>query len=153
MADNNDSTRTMPTLDPEALARAERAVAALGDSFVDRLQNDIVKIRALTDALALSPEPPNKVSIESIYTFAHDIRGQGGSFGYPLLTEIGGSLSDFLERRGSGINQNDTSVLQAHLDAAAAIVSNAMTGDGDATARALVDSLETLVQKRLTGQS
>lgn len=152
MADKDDRTRTMPALDPEALARAERAVAALGDSFVEQLKNDIVTIRTLTQTLALSPEPPNKASIEPIYTFAHDIRGQGGSFGYPLLTEIGGSLSDFIERRGSEINQNDITVLQAHLDAAAGIVSCTMTGDGDATSRALLDTLETLVQKRLTSQ-
>lgn len=153
MADKDDGTRFMPALDPEALARAERAVTALGDGFVERLQSELIEIRMHVDRLVQAPDAPNTCSVKTVSAFAHDMRGQGGTFGYPLLSEIGNSLTYFLEGRQGSLCEGDADVLFAHLDAATAIISNAMSGDGDVTSRALIGSLDALVQKRLTGQS
>jgi len=132
------------------LARAEHAVAALSDGFVERIQRDLSETRARVDEIAQDPKEPE---VKRLFGFAHDLRGQGGSFGYPLLTEIGGSLCHFLESREYRLEADDIAVLHAHLDAAAAIVSGAMAGEGDAVSQALIASLGALVQKRLTGQS
>ena len=153
MADKGDSTRIMPALDPEALARAERAVAALGDGFMERLKIELVEIRAHADGLAQTPDAQNSASVATILAFAHDLSGQGGTFGYSLLSEAGNSLTHFLEQRKGCLRKGDADVLHAHLDAAAAIISYEMSGDGDVTSRALICRLDDLVQKRLTGQS
>jgi chemotaxis protein histidine kinase CheA len=140
----------MPDIDPEILARAERAVAALGDEFVARVGNELPEYRALVKQSGFET---NDKSLKSIFTFAHDLRGQGGSFGYPLLSEIGTSLCKFVETREHRLAAGDTIVFSAHIDVASAIIANGMAGEGDAVARTLVDSLASLVQKRLKEQS
>lgn len=150
MADKGHSTRIIPALDPEALARAERAVAALGDGFVDRFKGELVEIRAHAEALAQTADAQKNSSVEAVLAFAHDPRGQGGTFGYPLLSEIGNSLTYFLEHRTACFRKDDADVLHAHFDAAAAILSNATAGEGNVTARALIGSFEPVENKILS---
>ena len=101
IGDKDDSTRIIPALDPEALARAEPAVAALGDGFVDRLKGELVEIRAHAEALAQTVDAQNNSSVEAVLTFTHDLRGQDGTFGYPLLSEIG-RLDALVRKRLTG---------------------------------------------------
>lgn len=139
MADDDD----IPGLDPDILARAEQAVAALGDDFVAQTQDALAAHRErLADGM-------DGEMLRDLFAFAHDMRGQGGSFGYPLLSEIGESLCHFLEGRDYVMAEDDPVVLQSHLDAAAALLAGDVAGDGDDVSRALVDSLTQLVGKRL----
>ncbi|NKB59825.1 MAG: hypothetical protein GKS00_26240 [Alphaproteobacteria bacterium] len=125
------------------------AVAALGIEFVDRIKNELSENRTHVEHAG---DDPAALDIKQIFTFAHDMRGQGGSFGYPLISEIGGSLCHFIESRDHSFQADDITVLRAHLDAANAIISSAMSGEGDTVSRALIDSLDALVRKQLTGQ-
>lgn len=142
----SDEEDDFPGIDPEILARAEQAVAALGADFIVQTQEALNARRALLESAV---EPPQGDALRDIFAFAHDLRGQGGSFGYPLLSEIGGSLCAFVEARDFQLANGDTAVLQSHLDAAAAIVADDIAGDGDSVSRALVESLIELVGKRL----
>ena len=146
MADNNDD---MPGIDPEILARAEQAVAALGGDFIDQTKKSLEAHRNRLDAAS---DPPNRDALREVFSFAHDMRGQGGSFGYPLLSEIGGSLCHFLETREFQLVGGDNVVIRSHFDAAAAILADEIAGDGDPVSQALVVSLLELVAKRLQDQ-
>ena len=143
MGDDNDD---IPGIDPEILARAEQAVAALGGDFIEQTKAALEAHRAQlesTEAL------PGAEMLRDIFAFAHDLRGQGGSFGYPLLSSIGESLCHFLEARDFSLSADDDTVIRAHLEAAAAILSNRTAGDGDAISKALLGSLAELVGNRL----
>lgn len=140
----------MPPIDPEILARAERAVAALGDGFTAQAQQAIDAQReCLNDIAGL----PDAEALRGFFTFAHDLRGQGGSFGYPALTAIGDTLCRFLEARDGRAVDGDDIVIRTHFDAAAAVLAGGVHDESDPVARALVESLDQLVRKRLTGQS
>ena len=135
-----------PGIDPEILARAEQAVAALGGDFIVQTRDTLDAHRA---RLAAAAEAPQDDALRDIFSFAHDLRGQGGSFGYPLLSEIGGSLCAFLEARDFQLAAGDAVVIKSHFDAAAAIAGDEIAGNGDSVSQALVDSLTELVGKRL----
>lgn len=143
MADNNDD---ITGIDPEILARAERAVAALGGDFIDQTKEALDDHRTRLDRTAGLPDGD---SPREIFSFAHDLRGQGGSFGYPLLSEIGGSLCQFLEARDFQLIDGDKVVVHSHFDAVAAILADEIAGDGDTVSQALVAGLLELVAKRL----
>ena len=143
MTDSNDE---IPGIDPEILARAEQAVAALGGDFVDQTK---MTLDAHRTQLEEPTELPQGDMPRDVFSFAHDLRGQGGSFGYPLLSLIGGLLCAFLEARDFRLTEGDAVVLQSHFDAAAAIFADEIRGEGDATSQALVTSLSELVDKRL----
>lgn len=147
MADNNDD---IPSIDPEILARAEQAVAALGGDFIDQTKEALDEHRTCLDQAA---GLPNGDALRDFFSFAHDLRGQGGSFGYPLLSEIGGSLCQFLEARDFQLIDGDKVVVHSHFDAAAAILTDEIAGDGDTVSQALVAGLLELVAKRLQDQT
>lgn len=83
----------LPELSPEALARAEAALAALSDDFRAWAEVDLARLRA-----ALDPFQP-----ESLFAIAHDIKGQAGTFGYPAATELANRLCRLLEAGGADV--------------------------------------------------
>ena len=132
-------------IDEEVLARAEAAVAALQASYVEWIWNDI-GILEQAHAAALAEPSARASEIERIGGAAHDIRGQGGSFGYPLMTTIGSSLCDFcraITRRDDG----QLEVIRAHIDAMKAVIDNRLEGNGGAQGAELVGLLEDAVEK------
>jgi chemotaxis protein histidine kinase CheA len=147
VANNNDD---IPGIDPEILARAEQAVAALGGDFIDQTKEALDAHRNHLDQTAGLPSVDEA---HEIFSFAHDLRGQGGSFGYPLLSEIGGSLCHFLEAREFQLIDGDKVVIHSHFDAAAAILADEIAGDGDTVSQALVAGLLELVVRRLQGKT
>lgn len=142
-----DSDDDIPGIDPEILARAEQAVAALGGDFVDQTKATLDAHRAQLEETSGLPQDD---ALRDIFSFAHDLRGQGGSFGYPLLSTIGGSLCAFLEARDFRLKDGDMVVVRSHFDAVAAILADEIAGEGDAVSQALVDSLAELADKRLS---
>lgn len=82
-----DGDDDFPDLDPEALARAEAALAALSDAYLAWADADLAKLRA-----AMEPFRP-----EALFAVAHDIKGQAGTFGFPLVTELAHRLCRALE--------------------------------------------------------
>ncbi len=147
---DDENSSGMPKIDPEILARAEEAVAALGVDFVSETR------RGLSENLATVTQTgfeSNSGAIGTVFEFAHDMRGQGSTFGYPLLSAIGTSLCAFVEAREHHLVTGDAAVFSAHFDAAAAILTNEMTGEGDPVAQALLKDLGDLVQNRLSTQT
>ena len=141
-----DSKDEIPGIDPEIWARAEQAVAALGGDFVDQTKMTLDAHRTQLEEMT---ELPQGDMLRDVFSFAHDLRGQGGSFGYPLLSSIGGSLCAFLEARDFRLTEGDAVVLRSHFDAAAAILTDEIGGEVDAILQALVTNLSELVDKHL----
>ena len=141
-----DSDDEIPGIDPEILARAEQVVAALGGNFVYQTK---MTLDAHRTQLEETTELPQGDMLRDVFSFAHDLRGQGGSFGYPLLSSIGGSLCAFLEARDFRLTEGDAVVLRSHFDAAATILTDEIGGEVDAILQALVTSLSELVDKHL----
>ncbi|MFX8758852.1 Hpt domain-containing protein, partial [Acinetobacter baumannii] len=54
---------------------------------------------------------------KGVFRVAHDIKGQAGTFGYPLITRVAGSLTAFIER----FNRAELS-LSEHLDSVTALI-------------------------------
>lgn len=147
MADNNDD---IPGIDPEILVRAQRAEAALGGDFIDQTKEALDNHRT---RLYRTAGLPDGETLHAIISYAHDLRGRVGSFGYPLLSEIGGSLCQFLEARDFQLIVGDKVVVHSHFDAAAAILVDEIAGDGDTISQALVAGLLELAAKRLQGRT
>ena len=86
---------------------------------------------------------------EEINLLGHELRGQGGTFGYPLITIFGKMLFDVT---GEGCAQDDNAVeiVKAHIDAMRAVIREKISGDGGQVGRALLKSLEAVIEKQST---
>jgi len=126
--------------DMAALERAEQALGELEKDFSTWMRDEADVLEASRRSLFGSPGDPELR--HALYRAAHDIRGQGRTFGYPLAAEFADGLCDLVE----GAENLDADVLQlidAHIDAIHAVVRDDVRDRGDALARALVAELKT----------
>jgi hypothetical protein len=63
-----------------------------------------------------------------MYDIAHEVRGQGGSFGFPLISAIGDSLCRFLDGRKS-LGERELDVVQIHVLAMKAVFRQGLKGE------------------------
>ena len=109
-------------------------------------------IRARTeseDALSAEPGRPqsNKKHIANINRIAHELRGQSGTFDYPLITKLSKSLYEATADPGRQITADRKKLIDAHIDAIRTVFKNRITGDGGETGLALLHDIEVAVRK------
>ena len=129
-------------VDPEAVKRAEAAIAGLKGRFERDASEQVVRLQNLQARFAAGAEPGE--TLAEIFQLAHELRGQAGTFGYDLLSRVGNLLCRYAERGDIG-SARGASVLKALIDALAAILARKAEGDGDALGRELLRELEHLV--------
>ncbi|MGZ3304249.1 MAG: Hpt domain-containing protein, partial [Asticcacaulis sp.] len=71
-------------LDAQAVAKAEAALAGLADQFEDWLLDEIKKLEAVQ--AQIKAEGLNPENSEQLFFRAHDLKGLGTTYGYPLIT-------------------------------------------------------------------
>ena len=76
-----------------------------------------------------------------INLLALELRGQGGTFGYPLISTFGKMLYD-ATIEGCREDDNAVEIVKAHIDAMGAVLREKVAGDGGEVGRALLASLK-----------
>ncbi len=76
----------------------------------------------------------------------HNVKGQGSSFGYPLMTRVGDSLSRLLKGL-EGPDQSGLKLIAAHINTLRAVMDNDIKGGGGELGEKLAGRLEGLVDK------
>jgi len=94
------------------------------------------------------PDPVDQAWIDSLYDIAHNIKGIGSSFGYPLLSDAGASLCSYIKTKGAGQIWHEATLL-AHIKVFQVVYENKISGDGGPQGTALMDKLQTRVQEAL----
>ncbi len=129
---------------PEAVRQAEAAVAALADNFTEWMREDLDKALASL-AVARDSQPDNAVPVREIFGVCHNIKGQGGSFGYDLITDVGKSLCDFIHV-DEPASDRKLKVVEAHLTALKFILDRDIQGDGGQVGEQLQSKLRSLTK-------
>jgi chemotaxis protein histidine kinase CheA len=132
-------------LDPQLLARAEKAVVEMEQEYARWAGEDINLMESIIENIKQS-RGKDQGLIRDLYRHAFDMKGQGGSFGYQMVTQIAGSLTDFLESR-SILKAIDMEACTAHVSAMRAVFAQDVRDDGGPTGIALLDGLKQLVAK------
>ena len=84
---------------------------------------------------------------QNINLVALELRGQGGTFGYPLISTFGKMLYD-TTLEGCPEDDNAVEIIKAHIDAMRAVLREKITGDGGKIGRELTASLIHAVESR-----
>ncbi|HVI90002.1 MAG TPA: Hpt domain-containing protein [Dongiaceae bacterium] len=123
-----------------ALARAQAAVAALSRDYLNWARADLDQCRQHLAAAQAAPDQPSQ-HIEALFGVAHNIKGQGTSFGYPLMTQLGQSLCQ-LTRQTEPFGAAKLALAAAHLELMAAVLDQEARDDGTPALQAQVAALE-----------
>jgi hypothetical protein len=130
------------------LARAEAAVAGLAQDYARWALADVAKARAAL-AAAIGDPAGRGQHVEALFRVGHDLKGQGSSFGFPLVTKIGQSLCTLTRDRARSYEGKDLDLAKAHLDALDLILTKGIKGEGGKVGGELVAKLEGRVAEQL----
>lgn len=135
---------TQPVFDADAVARADHAMRAMSPSFEQWLDADVEKLQ--TARVEAKHEDWSDASLETLMRAAHDLKGMGGSYGYPLVTRIAASLCRLIETdEGKKAARALWCLIDAHVDGIRVVARSRIATDATPLARELVVSLETRV--------
>jgi len=124
----------------ETLARAEEATTALRANYTEWARIDVDRAQALLDAAKIGTGG-GREHLDLVYAAMHNIKGQGASFGYPLMTRIGQSLCRLIAP-GRALDEAGLKVAQAHLDALKLVLDKKIAGGGGEVGDKLAARLE-----------
>lgn len=131
-------------LPQDLIAQAEEELDRASLDFANWALEYVSKLSDLcTEALM---EPGRRaVFFDQIHTLALELRGQGGTFGYPLITTVGKMLYDCT---GEGCREDDKAVeiVKCHIDSLRAILREKVAGDGGDLGRQLIKGLRKSVE-------
>jgi CheY-like chemotaxis protein len=135
--------------DPMIIQAAEKRIQALVGDYADWVKK---YIRSMTDSeAALSSDPKkaqtNKKHVANINRIAHELRGQSGTFDYPLITKLAKSLYEVTADPGRKITADRKKLVDAHIDAIRTVFKNRITGEGGEVGIALLRDIEVAVKK------
>ncbi len=132
-------------LDPAAISRAENALADLNECFDDWLDEDIL---ALSEALLNIHETGvTEASLAGLYRYAHTIRGDAMTFGFPFVSEAAASLCIYLEAC-KVVGDPPIDIVEKFVEAILAIARNRREGNNVQVAEILVEALRVLASDR-----
>lgn len=133
-------------IDANAIAKAEEALKAMSSQFGQWLQDEIVKLdKAQTD---IRGQGYNAQTAEALYFRAHDLKGLGATYQYPLVTRLAGSLCRMMDDPAKRMAA-PLPLIDAHIDAIKAVVRDQIQTDDHPVGRALAESLEAGVADHL----
>lgn len=130
----------------DLLREAEAAVAELAASFTTWVQDDLASARKALDTAKQSPAD-NLGAVQEIFGICHNIKGQAGSFGYNLMTTIGGQLCDMIRDRSEPAGPELLKAVEAHLAALQFLAERGIDGDGGEIGQKLIVKLRQLSSK------
>ncbi|MEQ8667486.1 MAG: response regulator [Rhodospirillales bacterium] len=99
--------------------------------------------RTCKDAKAL-PAGNRTAMFDKVNELAHELRGQGGIFGYPLISSVGEMLFA-LTQPPRDMSDNALQLVQAHLDIMHRVFADRIEGDGGTVGVALLAELRSKV--------
>jgi hypothetical protein len=137
---------SLANINADTIRRAEEAVSKLASQYRDWVRGDLTKLRASL-AAARGGGDARDGAYKDIRGMAHDLRGQGTTFGYPLITRIAQSISQSLKELPPDAETDRR--LGAHVEAIAAVVEQDASGTDNAAATAIMAGLEAAIGRRV----
>ena len=129
--------------DSKAIERAEAALNSMSGQFSEWLQQEITSLEACQQAART--EGLTGEAGEALYARAHDLKGLGTTYDFPIVTRMGASLSRLIETRELR-NIVPLPLVEAHVDAIKAAVRDGVKDVDHPVGAALVAELESRVE-------
>jgi CheY-like chemotaxis protein len=128
-------------IDPSLLLQAEQQLERMEEDYSDWVRGSIRQLYEAHRSGSVM-DPRNRITpIQTINRIAHDLRGQGSTFGYPLITIFGRSLYDCTLDISEASDQL-FEFIRTHIDGINAVIREKIKGDGGTMGKDLITSLE-----------
>lgn len=140
-------------LDDALRQKMDALVQASASAFLDETAEQIKELRERLSAAGTTSPEDRRALVEDVREQAFQIKGMGGVFGYPLLTEFAKSLHDFLKTFDGDLDDLQHEIVSIHIDTLYVVVAHKISGSGGALEAQLRASLKAAVEKAKTRDS
>lgn len=135
----------------EALKRGEKFVEQLKFEYEKWLHDDLKDIDAMLVDFKSQPEQ-KEANFKKIREKIHDIRSQGSTFGYTLVSTVANSLCHLIVETPEG-EMPPFELIALHVNSLHLVVDKNIEGTDSDGAKTLLKSLDAMVTKYLTKPS
>ncbi|MFH1805654.1 MAG: transcriptional regulator [Pseudomonadota bacterium] len=132
-------------LSPEQLMELEQVVQRSTDNFVRQIGSDLADTRQLVID-AVKDNSKSAIALQGCVDLAYSVKALGGTFQYPLMTQIAKSLETFILDRSTA-TKKQLLVMQLHIDALYVILASRVTGFGSTVEQATIAALAKLAER------
>lgn len=131
----------LPVFDAQSVARADQALKAMRGSFQEWLEADV---EILQNARLTGEQSGwTAETFDALLNAAHDLKGLGATYEYPLATKMAASLCRLIEaEEGRAAMLRAPGLMIAHVDAIRAAARDHIKSIENPTGRALLAALE-----------
>ena len=126
-------------IDPSAIAKAEAALKSLSGNFAQWLSEEVIKLDAARQLVR--DDGVTAETMETLDLRAHDLKGLGTTYEFPLITRIGASLCRLIDDKDKRLSV-PLPLVDAHIDAIKAAVRDSIKTDDHPVGRILIEELE-----------
>lgn len=133
------------SISEEALAAAQEQFEKMAEDYPDWVQSVLTRLHEQHSRCVDTPELRHQC-FKRLNEIAHDMKGQGGTFGFNLISSFAVSLYDFTKPRDS-YNDAVVELVKAHVDAMKAVIAGRIRGDGGEIGTELTQSLHKAIEK------
>ena len=134
------------TLDSGWVDAAERSIGAAKFDYMEAANEDLAKLQAASETAV--KDPANRVEhIQALYALVQSVKGQGTSFGFPLMSAVGNQLARFIEETGDNLTDAQLEVVKVHVEALRLIMMQKMEGEGGPIGQKIVAGLGMVIKK------
>jgi hypothetical protein len=127
---------------------AEAAIEALAPQFFGWIDESVTRLVDTREEMWSSGASIEKT--DAFYRAAHDIRGTGTTFGYPLASRVADSLVYLVEK--IGVEKTPRPLIDKHVDAIRAIVREDARDDNNQLGAMLVTQLAAVTNRYIEMQ-
>ncbi len=124
--------------------KAMDVLADLAKEYEGWVRADLKRLNETFAAAQTNEKDRTRLIQSDLFRIAHDMKGQGATFDYDLITQIGNHLCRYIEKKSS-YGQVEMDAIDKHIKALNQIVDNRLTGDGGSAGQHMSAQIEELV--------
>ena len=132
-------------ISPEALRKAQAAIDEMAQDYPDWAMGQVDQL-AERHKKAVFSETARSEHYKEIHRIAHDMKGQGGTFGYPIVSTVAESLY-----RTTGENakftDSEVEIVKAHIDSIRVVLQNREKDPDSQTGQRVRRALDAVIRK------
>jgi chemotaxis protein histidine kinase CheA len=125
-----------------AYAQAQARIHALADDYVRQAARDVETCIRMLDRWRAG-SPPAADELRELFDILHNVKAQGGMFGYPLITDMAEIACAILRDRAT-IGDADLSFLLRCTQSMQTVLERRVAGSGGDNGRKLLEKLRLL---------
>ncbi len=136
---------TTGRISPEALAKAQTAIDEMAQDYPDWAIGQLDQLADRHKRLVFSPDARAE-HYKEIHRIAHDMKGQGGTFGYPLVSSISESLYRTTTTEAK-YTDSEVEIVKAHIDSIRVILNSRIKDPEGEVGQRVQRVLESVIKK------